>query len=53
MAMKFNKPLIAKDFMYKETMHSSETLFIRESLKTNPLEQGYKTQVEVTIESPK
>lgn len=51
--MKFNKSQIAKDFKYKETMHSSETLFVIESLKTNPLEQGYKTQVEVTIEKPK
>lgn len=34
--MKFNKPLTAKDFMYKETMHNSEKLFVRESLKTNP-----------------
>lgn len=27
--MKFNKPLTAKDFMYKETMHISGTLFVR------------------------
>lgn len=43
MVMNFNNFLIAKDFMYKETTGDSETLFVRESLKTNPLEQGYKT----------
>lgn len=43
MVMNFKSFLIAKDFMYKETTDDSETLFVRESLKTNLLEHGYKT----------